>query len=87
MKIFIFVLYLGTLIYQEALERKYPESDLLEALKLTVDEADKCQTVAHTLGNKKVRTRTRGVVESQNRLTVDELELFVNQLEMLPVKV
>ena len=34
-----------------------------------------------------VRTRTRGVLDSKYRLTVEELQLFANQLEMLPAKV
>ncbi len=39
---------------EEAKERKYPETELLEALQVTVEEAEKCQTVANQLGNKKV---------------------------------
>ena len=72
---------------EEASERKYPESELHEALQVTVEEADKCQTVANQLGNKKVRTRTRGILDTKYRLTVEELQLFANQLEMLPAKV
>ena len=34
-----------------------------------------------------VRTRTRGVLDSKSRLTVEELQLFSNQLDTLPVKV
>ncbi|XP_040580156.1 lysine-specific demethylase 5A [Lepeophtheirus salmonis] len=72
-------------ILDEALENKYPESELLEALTLTVEEAEKCQTVANQLGNKKIRTRTRGVlVDAKYRLTIDELELFARQLATLP---
>lgn len=41
-------------LLEEANDRKYPPSDLLEALQLTVEEAEKCQTVANQLGNKKV---------------------------------
>ncbi len=41
---------------EEAQERKYPVTELLEALQMTVDEGDKCQTVANQLGNKKVCT-------------------------------
>ena len=70
----------------ECEERKYPESELSIALSLTIEEAEKCQTVANQLGNKKVRTRTR-VVDAKYRLTVEELELFSNQLQTLPVKV
>ena len=42
-------------LLEEANERKYPASDLFEALTLTVEEAEKCQTVANQLGSKKVR--------------------------------
>ena len=41
-------------LLEESQTRKYPESELLEALTATVEEADKCQTVANQLGNKKV---------------------------------
>ena len=41
-------------LLEEALERKYPVTDMLEALTLTVEEAEKCQTVANQLGSKKV---------------------------------
>ena len=74
-------------LLEEAQSRKYPETELFEALTLTVEEADKCQTVAQQLGNKKVRTRTRGVLDSKSRLTVEELQLFKTQLETLPVKI
>ena len=65
--------------------RKYPESELLEALQLTVEEAEKCQTVVHQLctSNQKAKTRCRGV-DAKYRLTVEELQLFAKQLETLP---
>ena len=34
-----------------------------------------------------MRTRTRGVLDSKSRLTVEELQLFSNQLDTLPIKV
>jgi len=74
-------------LLEESQTRKYPESELSEALIATVEEADKCQTVANQLGNKKVRTRTRGVLDSKSRLTVEELQLFSNQLDNIPIKV
>merc|ERR1719228_531299 len=75
-------------MYGEALARKYPESELLEALQLTVEEAEKCQTVVHQLctSNQKAKTRGRGV-DAKYRLTVEELQLFANQLETLPARV
>ncbi|TRY70876.1 hypothetical protein TCAL_02904 [Tigriopus californicus] len=74
-------------LLNEALDRKYPETELFEALQVTVEEADKCQTVANQLGSRKIRTRTRGVPDSKSKLTVDELELFAHNLDLLPVKV
>ena len=43
-------------LLEEAQTSKYPETELFEALTLTVEEAEKCQTVANQLGNKKVDT-------------------------------
>ena len=36
-------------MFTEAGDNKYPESELLEALQLTVEEAEKCQMVAQQL--------------------------------------
>ena len=70
------------------MERKYPASELLEALQLTVEEADKCQMVAHQLCTTQGKVRTRlGGADAKYRLTVEELELFANQLETLPARV
>jgi len=74
-------------MYTEAREHKYPESELLEALQLTVEEADKCQMVAQQLCNNQGKVRTRLGAEAKYRLTVEELQLFANQLETLPAKV
>jgi len=79
-------------MYTEARDNKYPESDLLEALQLTVEEADKCQMVAQQLcasGEERVhKPRTRGSqADAKYRLTVEELQLFANQLETLPARV
>jgi histone demethylase JARID1 len=41
-------------LLEEAQTRKYPLTELFEALTLTVEEAEKCQMVANQLGNKKV---------------------------------
>ena len=38
-----------------AQDERYPESDLLEALQLTVEEADKCQMVAQQPGQGDMR--------------------------------
>ena len=44
-------------MYGEALARKYPGSELLEALQLTVEEAEKCQTVVYQLCNSNQKAR------------------------------
>jgi hypothetical protein len=43
-------------MHKEATDRKYPDTDLLSHLQMTVEEAEKCQTVANQLGSKKVRS-------------------------------
>ena len=69
----------------EAKEEGYPESELLEALQKVVEEAEKCEVVAEQLCNKKKR-RTADV-GLRYKLTLEELQLFFNQLEALPAKV
>jgi len=73
--------------FNQALEKKYPESELMLALQTVVEEADKCQMVAHQLCSTQGKVRTRLGADAKYRLTVEELELFVNQLETLPAKV
>ena len=74
-------------MFTEASDNKYPESELLEALQLTVEEADKCQMVAQQLSSVKGKVRTRLGADAKYRLTLEELQLFANQLETLPAKV
>jgi histone demethylase JARID1 len=44
-------------LLQEAEQKKFPESELLQALMQVVTEAEKCANVAQQLSCKKVRTR------------------------------
>jgi hypothetical protein len=44
-------------LLQEAEQKKFPESELLQALMQVVTEAEKCASVAQQLACKKVRTR------------------------------
>jgi len=74
-------------MFTEASDNKYPESELLEALQLTVEEAEKCQMVAQQLCNNQGKVRTRMGADAKYRLTLEELQLFANQLETLPAKV
>ncbi|PNF26510.1 Lysine-specific demethylase 5A [Cryptotermes secundus] len=71
-------------LLQEAEQKKFPESELLQALMQVVTEAEKCASVAQQLSCKKVRTRTRQITEAKYRLTVEELSLFYEQIESLP---
>ncbi|KAF2350829.1 JmjN domain [Trinorchestia longiramus] len=61
-------------------ERRFPDNELLGALLAAVAEADKCAAVAAHLNAKKVRTRTRGSGDPKSRLTLDELQLFYDQI-------
>merc|ERR1719356_1642834 len=72
-------------MYTEARDNKYPESELLEALQLTVEEADKCQMVAQQLCSNKGKVRTRLGADAKYRLTLEELQLFSNLLEKVAV--
>ncbi|XP_069693074.1 lysine-specific demethylase 5A-like isoform X2 [Periplaneta americana] len=71
-------------LLQEAEQKKFPESELLQALTQVVVEAEKCASVAQQLSCKKVRTRTRQTTEAKYKLTVEELSLFYEQIESLP---
>ena len=44
-------------LLKEALEKKYPDTPLLQALMNSVEEAEKCANVASQLVSAKVRTR------------------------------
>ncbi|KAA0199715.1 hypothetical protein HAZT_HAZT010386 [Hyalella azteca] len=61
-------------------ERRFPDNELLGALLAAVAEADKCAAVAAHLNAKKVRTRTRGSGDPKSRLTLEELQLFYDQI-------
>ena len=44
-------------LLNEADDKHFPESELLQSLNSAVTEAEKCALVAHQLVSKKVRTR------------------------------
>jgi len=69
----------------EAEEKKFPDSELLQALKMSVQEAGKCANVAAQLNSRKLRTRAREQrMEPKFKLTVEELSLFYEEIEELP---
>lgn len=70
----------------EAEEQRFPDTELVLSLREAVDTAEKCTLVAQQLMSSKVRTRTRLQGEAKCRLTLEELQLFVQQLQKLPCK-
>lgn len=70
----------------EADEQRFPDTDLVVSLRDAVETAEKCTMVAQQLMSSKVRTRTRLQGEAKCRLTLEELQLFVEQLKKLPCK-
>uniref|UniRef100_A0A6Q2YHW0 [histone H3]-trimethyl-L-lysine(4) demethylase n=1 Tax=Esox lucius TaxID=8010 RepID=A0A6Q2YHW0_ESOLU len=65
-------------LLEDAEDRKYPENSLFRRLREMVKEAETCSSVAQLLLSRKQRHRTR------NKLTVEELKAFVEQLFRLP---
>lgn len=70
---------------QEAQEKRFPSSVLLERLNSAVLEAEKCVTVIHQLDINKSRTRTRNssFEIAKYKLTTEELDLFVQEIDNL----
>uniref|UniRef100_A0A8C7K6A9 Lysine-specific demethylase 5A n=1 Tax=Oncorhynchus kisutch TaxID=8019 RepID=A0A8C7K6A9_ONCKI len=63
-------------LLEDAEDRKYPENSLFRRLREMVKEAETCSSVAQVLLSQCSRTR--------NKLTVEELKVFVEQLFKLP---
>lgn len=72
-------------LLNEAKEKKFPESELLTLLTSTVQDAEKCASVAQQLLNNKQRTRTRNSAEqvTKHKLCVDELTEFYKEMTNL----
>lgn len=71
-------------IAHEAESQKFPNSVILERLNLSILEAQKCITVIQQLDINKIRTRTRNSLEcAKYKLSMDELELFINEINNL----
>ena len=69
----------------EAKKGGYPESGLFETLQQAVEEAEKCEVVAQQLCRKNKRcTEDRSII--RYKFTVEELQLFYDQLKALPAK-
>jgi len=70
----------------EAESQRFPDTEVVTSLREAVDIADKCRMMAEKLMSSKVRTRTRLQGEAKCRITLDDLEIFVQQLQQLPCK-
>ncbi|KAL3212776.1 hypothetical protein MRX96_007829 [Rhipicephalus microplus] len=73
-------------LVQEAEEKRFPPTELLQSLTKAVQESEKTSSVAQQLLSKKVRTRNRQSQDAKytSRLTLDELQVFYEQLSKLP---
>uniref|UniRef100_A0A667YTD4 [histone H3]-trimethyl-L-lysine(4) demethylase n=1 Tax=Myripristis murdjan TaxID=586833 RepID=A0A667YTD4_9TELE len=69
-------------LLEDAEDRKYPENALFRRLREMVKEAETCSSVAQLLLSRKQRHRSSS--RGRNKLTVDELKAFVEQLFRLP---
>lgn len=70
-------------LLNEATGKKFPKSDLMQTLMNAVEDADKCASVIHQLDLNKIRTRTRQTNDTKYKLTIEELTLFVYEIESL----
>ncbi|XP_077386911.1 lysine (K)-specific demethylase 5Ba [Festucalex cinctus] len=77
-------------LVEQAETKAFPQTTLLDQLRVVAVEADKVAVVAQQLLNGKRQTRFRscgGKSQSQNELTVEELRSFVQQLDNLPCNI
>ncbi|XP_014249418.1 lysine-specific demethylase lid-like [Cimex lectularius] len=69
----------------EAKDRQFPDSELLHSLINAVQEAEKCSNIAQRLNSNKERVRTR--ICPEKKMTVDELTLFIKEVNNLVCKI
>lgn len=80
---------LHTLV-EQAETKVFPQTSLLDQLRVVTSEADKVAVMAQQLLNGKRQTRYRsggGKTQNHNELTVEELRSFVRQLDSLPCNI
>ena len=71
-------------------QSQFPDCDLLQQLKSTVTEAERCASVAVQLVSRKHRTRHASPAIGSlpvAKLTLDELQAFMEQLNNLPCSI
>uniref|UniRef100_A0A667ZM35 [histone H3]-trimethyl-L-lysine(4) demethylase n=1 Tax=Myripristis murdjan TaxID=586833 RepID=A0A667ZM35_9TELE len=71
-------------LLEDAEDRKYPENALFRRLREMVKEAETCSSVAQLLLSRKQSRLRSESSRGRNKLTVDELKAFVEQLFRLP---
>ena len=66
----------------EAKEKSFQDTELLQTMDDVISEAEKCATVAQQLVSCKVRTRCQQQGDSryQAKLSLDELQAFCDQM-------
>ena len=75
-------------LLDEAKKQRFPEDrEQVAFLRDVVDMAERFTSVAQQLVSAKVRTRTRLQGEAKCRLTLEELQQFVQQLKQIPCKI
>ena len=75
-------------LVQEAREKKYPDTGLMKNLQRSITDSERCANLASALVNKNLRQSLKPVEMSpgdkRTRLSVHELELFLNTMHLLP---
>ncbi|KAM3621080.1 uncharacterized protein V6R79_005718 [Siganus canaliculatus] len=77
-------------LVEQAETKTFPQTSLLDQLRVVAVEADKVAAMAQQLLNGKRQTRYRsggGKSQNQNELTVEELRSFVRQFDNLPCSI
>lgn len=76
-------------LVQEAREKRYPDTGVLRSLSKCVVEAEKCASLATQLVNRNLRrplqpSNTNGSSDKHTKLSITEVELFLQQTSSLP---
>lgn len=67
----------------EAEEKKFPKCDLLNTLSNAIEDAEKCASVIRQLDSTMARTRTRNSNDRKYHLNLEELNLFIGEINSL----
>lgn len=67
----------------EAEQKRFPKCELLNALANAIKMAEKCANILRELDNSMARTRTRNSTERKYHLILEELNLFISEIDSL----